>query len=414
MASTRSSIAIALNGPMVDAPNTKHNKTQSSALSGGRTGTTAAASDAFTSRLAASGGATGSHNPPTKVTRPLPTPPNSISPTIPPARGLAGLRAEANEPDGFDLQVGSCESAFSSAGSITPALLAKHHLPPILLSHGPLAIRHIIGYLTTSVPGFSSIAPAKARRLVVAALEGPRNEGSLSGTGGLDGEVQFDKVGWGRWDARMRGQPPRGGREELSPSPGLPYAGGMPIAAGSANYSNIRRTMAPSSSWTGDFSNEDEKSRDEEGDVDMDVDMEDMDRMSLDGGDESCSSSEAPEEDADELMGDDPEDVTDDEDWAAIGSAALRMHSYNGSAPLGSAPFGGRARGQVQHVYTGGSRSYSYQGAVQPKREGSAKMELLSFQKRPAPTPLGRTSFLAVEDRQERDAVEALLKLGSV
>ena len=66
-------------------------------------------------------------------------------------------------------------------------MLAKYHLPDIMLSHGPLAIRHIMGYLTTSVPGFAGIPPAKARRLVVGALEGRGGEG-----GGVDGDVEFE------------------------------------------------------------------------------------------------------------------------------------------------------------------------------------------------------------------------------
>ncbi|RPB28345.1 hypothetical protein L211DRAFT_751284, partial [Terfezia boudieri ATCC MYA-4762] len=76
--------------------------------------------------------------------------------------------------------------------AITPSLLAKHYLPGILLQHGPLAIRHLTAYLIASIPGFSNIPPAKQRRLVVGALE----------AGGVNGDVIFEKVGWGRWDAR--------------------------------------------------------------------------------------------------------------------------------------------------------------------------------------------------------------------
>ncbi len=160
----------------------------------------------------------------------LPSPPNSISPNLPPHRRRDsqsipgptspnvklefGLDDHDGEPlDGQDqthqgLSTEALDSLgdLDSAGAITAGMLAKHHLPEILLSHGPLAIRHIMGYLTTSVPGFSRIASAKARRLVVAALEG---RGSGTEGGGVDGDVIFDKVGWGRWDARLRGQPPR-------------------------------------------------------------------------------------------------------------------------------------------------------------------------------------------------------------
>lgn len=146
--------------------------------------------------------------------RPLPTPPNSISPALPPHGLKAQLQKARLTPidSDLDLQDGQDEAAgvhgsprsspYDSAGAITPMMLAKFHLPEILLSHGPLAIRHIMGYLTTSVPGFAGIPPAKARRVVVSALEGRGGGGE---GGGLDGDVEFEKVGWGRWDARRRG-----------------------------------------------------------------------------------------------------------------------------------------------------------------------------------------------------------------
>ena len=62
-------------------------------------------------------------------------------------------------------------SGLDASNAITPAMLAKHHLPGIMLGNGPRPIRYVMGELTQSVPGFSRIPPAKARRLVVAALE---------------------------------------------------------------------------------------------------------------------------------------------------------------------------------------------------------------------------------------------------
>jgi hypothetical protein len=119
---------------------------------------------------------------PATVARPLdlPTPPNSISPALP-AHGLkAQLQKAKLEPIDSDLDLHdpadghrrSVSPALEASGAITCSLLAKYHLPEILLNHGPLAIRHIMGYLTTSAPGFSGIPPSKARRLVVGALEG--------------------------------------------------------------------------------------------------------------------------------------------------------------------------------------------------------------------------------------------------
>ncbi|MCJ1349176.1 DNA-binding proteins Bright/BRCAA1/RBP1 and proteins containing BRIGHT domain, partial [Peltigera leucophlebia] len=169
----------------------------------------------------------------------LPTPPNSFSPVLVP-QGFKGRAAKAalapptppaaaHVDSDIDLQEAvdhanaqdKPQHALSAArgldgladmdaaGVITPGLLAKHHLPGILLDHGPLAIRHVMGFLTTSVPGFSGIPPAKARRLVVGALEG---RGSSGEHGGLHGDVIFEKVGWGRWDARRRGEVSRESR----------------------------------------------------------------------------------------------------------------------------------------------------------------------------------------------------------
>lgn len=379
MAMTRSSITIALNGSMANACDIPK----------------PFSSDAFTSGLAKS-------VPATKATRPLPTPPNSISPNLPP-HGLKAqtygstvpVHLDAVESD-FDLRDGSgssmdSQSGFETTGSITPALLAKHHLPDILLNNGPLAIRHIMGYLTTSVPGFSNMPPAKARRLVVGALEG---RGGGDG-GGMNGDVKFEKVGWGRWDARLKGQPSRESRGQQSPPPSLPtYSLGMPIA--NNNSGERPRPNAPSSSWAGDsaiFSHED----------DIDMEMEEVDKMSLDG---SCSSSEAPPDD--EIMGDDPEDMTDDEDWAAVGAVALRQASYNGSAPLGGRNF------LNTHVYTGGSQTYGGPSLSALAKSAPLHPNQISFQRqRPSPK-VDFAAFGMTSDSQEREAIEALLRLGSV
>jgi hypothetical protein len=336
--------------------------------------------------------------PTTKSTHSLPTPPNSISPSLPP-HGLKARVSASTVPtiqdqveSDLDLQDGNAGSlpsqhGFEATGAITPALLAKHHLPDILLINGPLAIRHIMGYLTTSVPGFSGIPPAKARRLVVGALEG---RGSGGEGGGVNGDVKFEKVGWGRWDARLKGQAPRDARGgQQSPPPSVPssYSVGMPII----NTTARPRPNAPSSSWAGDsavFSHND--------DMDITMPETEADKMSLDG-DASCSSSEAPPED--ELMGDDPEDITDDEDWAAVGAAALRQASYSASGP-------GR-NFLSTHVYTGGSR-----GISGPSFSTLGKSMPLSNHQ--VHNKFDFSAFGLASDSQEREAIEALLRLGSV
>lgn len=105
----------------------------------------------------------------------LPTPPNSISPTLPPqAFKKQDLRRPGSPPlatsphvdsdiDLGDAATDQRQSAHGSdnVGEITPSMLARYHLPEIMLNQGPLAIRHVMAYLTTSVPGFSRIPPAK-------------------------------------------------------------------------------------------------------------------------------------------------------------------------------------------------------------------------------------------------------------
>ncbi|KAF6815792.1 hypothetical protein CPLU01_14042 [Colletotrichum plurivorum] len=312
----------------------------------------------------------------------LPTPPNSISPSLPPHGLKAQLQKAKLEPIDSDLDLhdenvaagreASRSPSVDATGTISTSLLAKHHLPEILLNHGPLAIRHIMGYLTTSVPGFAGIPPTKARRLVVGALEGRGSEG-----GGVDGDVEFEKVGWGRWDARRRGQPSR-------TSPPVDYRSGIPITTNGGRAVDRSRLNLASSS-NGDsivFSHDDRDA----------MMMEDeADKMSLDGS-ASASCSEAPDDDDDMDMND-PEDATDDEDWAAVGAAALRAESYSNTAAAHSAGRSFLSAG----VYNSGMRSLS---------TGMARSH--------QPLPFDFSALGATSDAQEREAVEALLRLGSV
>lgn len=242
-----------------------------------------------------------------------------------------------------------------ASSSITPALLAKHHLPGILLQNGPLAIRHITAHLIASLPGFSTIPPAKQRRIVVGALEG---RGGCSGVygevGGVDGNVIFEKVGWGRWDARRKGDPSRE-RVAAPISPPMSatrfrkggllsgYPGGGPEAH-TSSYAE-----------SGIF-----VQSEEEGPHGEDAEMEDA--MSLDE-----SSSEQSDFD----------DMTDEEDWSQMGAAALRQH---GGSPITSDGWGN-------------SYAQSPSGFVQWKG---------------LETPLQKRA------REEREAVEALVKLSSI
>lgn len=269
------------------------------------------------------------------LTADLLTPPNSVSPDLlahgvdkdaqcPPPINIE--QEVAQEDDGYRMELDESRDSLEPAGqplsrgalsgldasnTITPAMLAKHHLPGIMLGNGPRPIRYVMGELTQQVPGFSRIPPAKARRLVVAALENRAG-------GGIDGNVAFCKTGWGRWDAHIKGSskdsgvgsfneghmsPPRSERSfAISNGDSGVHMPGPKLPAG-------YRDQRSGGSWTASSIREED-----ELDMDMDVPENEADKMSLDGQstDESSSTSN---------------DDTDDDNWAAVGAAALRKAS---------------------------------------------------------------------------------------
>lgn len=382
---------------------------------------------------------------PTKQPAGLPTPPNSISPSLPP-QGYKGRTPEAPPTPPAPIHVDSdldlqdavdhansqdqpehgiaASRGFESladmdtAGAITPGLLARHHLPGILIEHGPLAIRHVMGFLTTSVPGFSGIPPAKARRLVVGALEG---RGSSGEQGGIDGDVIFEKVGWGRWDARRRGQSRRdvtiqrhqisGSVRHVSQDP----HNGLEIPNNGARQDRSRQNIS-GASVAGDsmtFSHGSEMEYENHSENTSLIEHE-ADKMSLDE-DSSCSSSDPP--DGPPVLEDDVDDVTDEEDWASIGAAALRQ---------GSLPRAENSRITIKRSYP------TYLDPKAKRRIGGPPISMLAksapmsrpptiYNKRPnvahnyvgSASPLPGAGFDS-SDLQEREAVEALVRLSSV
>ncbi|TGJ87727.1 hypothetical protein E0Z10_g1046 [Xylaria hypoxylon] len=339
--------------------------------------------------VAAARSVTGAH--------PLPTPPNSISPALPPHGLKAQMQKARLDPIDSDLDLqddsGSnrvVSSSFEAAGDITSALLAKFHLPEILLNHGPLAIRHIVGYLTTSVPGFAGIAPNKARRLVVSALQ--RGQGHGAEGGGVNGDVEFEKVGWGRWNAKRRGRATRPAVARRSASSGS-RSGSYPtnIPINKDRYWNGSRSRlqarATSNGNSASFSHDDREASMLE---------HEADKMSLDSLDApgSASCSEAPDA-TDVAMNDNPEDETDDEDWGAVGAAALRAGSY--SSPAEARRGAGYPSYRVYN--TGGYRSFS------------TNTRML---REPPLDNIDLDALAASSDAQEREAIQALLQLGSV
>ncbi len=357
------------------------------------------------------------------------TPPNSLSPSLPPHafKDLAkvGNRGPPTPPgqvqvdSDIDLddavehakaqnsphrgltsrRLGHLED-IEAVGSITPAMLAKHHLPDLLLQNGPLAIRHIMGFLTTSVPGFSGIPPAKARRLVVGALEGRGSDGQQ---GGLNGDVLFEKVGWGRWKARKRGQNQR----ERTLSRRSPPAGSLRIPPNSLRKHPIQKSDAAYGSY-------------QDSDMGYDTPMDDhsvaeheADKMSPDGTSRSSSEDEG-------LMLDLAGEETEEEDWRSVGAAALRQGQPPGAGVM---PTSSRSRSHQRHLETKmrgrgvsgtrpSPRSTMAQSAPVTKHlfMEARRQHQLQHQRSPAIIP---EDAFREGDKEDREAVEALLKLSS-
>lgn len=260
----------------------------------------------------------------------LPTPPSSLSPTLPahkqgPIPAMGRLATPDDESMEIDLQDAvehaaaqdqpSALSKEALAGldatrQITALMLARNYLPDIIAGHGAMPIREMMAHLAQSVPGFSGLQPAKARRLVVAALEHRAG-------GGLQGEVKFEKVGWGRWSvagsaAQAQGVPIGASRSSHGQTPPSRVNGSgnsLPIL----NMRDTRDVYAGSwnaGSWSPHRAEDDEEM---------------ADNMSLDGSEGSTESDSASDMDLQADLNDD----TDEEDWAALGPQAFR-ESHHG------------------------------------------------------------------------------------
>lgn len=352
-----------------------------------------------------------------RVGMPL-TPPNSVSPGLP-ATAQAGLRSppplqidgENNARPSLPLSKGAL-SGLDASQSITAAMLAKHHLPGIMLGHGPVAIRHVMACLTQSVPGFSRIPPTKARRLVVAGLENRAG-------GGVDGNVVFEKVGWGRWDARLKGERSDFGSSykdgKLSPPPSEPesYAASYTGSGFGVPGSYKPRETPQLNSWA-------ESSMASHYDdhlENMSMEENEADKMSLDGSSPAIS-------DDDSLTSDSEGDETEEEDWAAMGADALRKASVSTAASFGvrrnynliSIP-GSIPEARTPSVYgsAGGARSsFLARSTPQYVRRPSAMSYTQHRSSIGQGSPNhGDTSMEIDQTSQERKAIEALLRMGS-
>lgn len=327
-----------------------------------------------------------------KATMALLTPPTSISPelaahpvyegaTSPPPIDIEQEAdgGEALQPSGMPLSIGAL-SDLDGSQTITPALLAKDHLPGIMLGNGPCPIRHVMGELTQTVPGFSRIPVSKARRIVVAALENRQG-------GGPDGNIAFSKTGWGKWDARYKGSSHDSGIGSLNDSRLSPPRSERSYALSYSDSAiNIPGQHFPAKykeqhsggSWSAESLREED-----EFDMDMDGLEDEVDKMSMDG----VSSEDSSEMDDDE---------TDDEDWAAVGLDALRKASL----PTSNAP---------RQNYRAVSQPYHGQWASKLRRPSTYVQQPMHS----ASVPAGG-NFTGFQTPEEKAAIEALVSMGSM
>lgn len=273
-------------------------------------------------------------------------------------------------------------------GTITPSFLAKHYLPDIVLNNGPMPIRLVMQQLSNSLPGFADIPPAKARRIVVAGLEN-RQGGSEAG------RVEFEKVGWGRWDAKLKGQASRAAPNPHSlnrgqPSPPAsvtlkPQVAAVQIPNRGINHHRARRPSHES--WATETST---SGRPDNSDADM-LDQ-DVERMSLDEDDSN---------DKHRYRRRTYNSETDEEDWARIGADGLTASSN---------PSGGGFRLQLPGLQR---RPRTRSPFVMAPPSTPPQHGLHSYQ--PSKMDVTRWDSQGVEaGPEEREAAEALLRMGSL
>ncbi len=287
-------------------------------------------------------------------------------------------------PGGLPLSKGAL-SGLDASAAITPAMLAKDYLPGIMLGNGPTAIRIVIGELNHSVPGFSRIPPAKARRLVVAALE------SRAG-GGPEGNIAFSKTGWGRWDAHVKGSSRDSAIGSFNEGKFSPPRSERSSFAMSYNDSTLGMSGPPNpyrehsgESWTNSGSLREEDELDH---MDMDVPENEADKMSLDGDLPTDSES-------------DSDSATDEEDWSVSGPVALRKASL---------PTPGMPRQNYQAM----SMPMSMRRPSQAWSRRYSGMTERSLHSSSFPRGHVDPTNPAHQTPEEKAAVEALLQLGSM
>jgi hypothetical protein len=86
-----------------------------------------------------------------------------------------------------ELSTSSAEG-IAVANQVTPERLAR-----LLMSTGPLAIRHITSNLSKQIQGFEKLSLSKQRRLIMSCLNQGYEEEA----------IVFEKIGWGQWRAKQ-------------------------------------------------------------------------------------------------------------------------------------------------------------------------------------------------------------------
>lgn len=225
--------------------------------------------------------------------------------------------------------------AIAAAAAVTPDKLSR-----LLLSQGPLAIRHITSHLALTITGFADLSLSKQRRLIIAALD----------SGDPINNVVFEKVGWGRWTARKTdghhiksskrresitahlntGKPPmspilRAADSQYLQSRGGAWADDVDLADDDMMFHNSARK--PPSHDTAVFDDDDEDEEDYEEDDDYDLNSHGRLHRVMGVKLESNGHHRRRDSNTGRIhRGGD----TDEEDWRGMGAASLRNTSCSG------------------------------------------------------------------------------------
>lgn len=300
----------------------------------------------------------------------------------------AAIAVDESTTDHVPLSVDALSDLASNL-AITPELVAKDHLPGILQRHGPLASRQIVAHLGQALPGFARLSSSKARQVVTQALHTSPDPSSTSAR-----YVFYTEDGMGLWNCRPFAPTPTS-HADLATSL---------IQAMDIDSSPPRPTSHPMSPLSPIHEQRPTSSLRSVGDALDGMSMSDHDAVHDMSTDDDVMSSG---------------DETDVEDWAAIGVrgmlASVPAATTNTSRiNYNDLAISGREYNRRFSSAAHGSRRPSRSTLTKPafRRQSSRKTTpaiAIAVATRPAQV------FDAMDARspEERDAVEALLRMGS-